>query len=110
MTGFSENGNGQQLVHIATDGETYGHHHRFGDMALAFALNQIESRGVAKLTNYGEFLAKFPPAFEVEIFENGNPVEINEFGDFFLPQQAKELRDQENLATDLFNLIDRFGD
>ncbi len=70
MTGFSENGNGQQLVHIATDGETYGHHHRFGDMALAFALNQIESRGVAKLTNYGEFLAKFPPAFEVEIFEN----------------------------------------
>lgn len=49
-------------------------------------------------------------AHEVEIFENGAPVEINEFGDFFLPQQAKELRDQENLATDLFNLIDRFGD
>jgi len=23
-----------RLSHIATDGETYGHHHRFGDMRL----------------------------------------------------------------------------
>src|SRR6185503_4133957 len=40
-----------QLVHIATDGETYGHHHRHGDMALAYALYQIEARGLAQLTN-----------------------------------------------------------
>lgn len=49
-------------------------------------------------------------AHEVEIYENGTPVEIDEFGDFFLPQQAKELQEQDNLATDLFNLIDRLGD
>jgi alpha-amylase/alpha-mannosidase (GH57 family) len=59
-----------QLVHIATDGETYGHHHRHGDMALAYALNYIESNGLAKLTNYGEYLEKHPPNHEVEILEN----------------------------------------
>jgi alpha-amylase/alpha-mannosidase (GH57 family) len=58
-----------QLVHIATDGETYGHHHRFGDMALAFALNKIEELGLAKITNYGEFLEIYPPSYEVEINE-----------------------------------------
>jgi alpha-amylase/alpha-mannosidase (GH57 family) len=59
-----------QLVHIATDGETYGHHHRFGDMALAYCLRFVEERGLAKLTVYGEFLKKHPPRMEVEIFEN----------------------------------------
>jgi len=59
-----------QLVHIATDGETYGHHHRFGDMALAFALDYIESNKLAKITNYGEHLEKHPPTHEVEILEN----------------------------------------
>ena len=59
-----------QLVHIATDGESYGHHHRFGDMALAYALHHIESRNLARLTNYAEYLENYPPAYEVEIFEN----------------------------------------
>jgi len=59
-----------QLVHVATDGESYGHHHRYGEMALSYALKLIEQRGEAKLTNYGEFLAKFPPQFEAAIYEN----------------------------------------
>jgi len=59
-----------QLAHIATDGETYGHHHSFGDMALAFALDHIENSGFAKVTNYGEFLEKHPAEHEVEILEN----------------------------------------
>jgi alpha-amylase/alpha-mannosidase (GH57 family) len=58
-----------QLVHIATDGETYGHHQRFGDMALAYALKYLDSEDLAHLTNYGEYLEKFPPASEVEILE-----------------------------------------
>jgi alpha-amylase/alpha-mannosidase (GH57 family) len=61
-----------QLVHVATDGETYGHHHKFGDMALAYCLNVIESRKEAKLTIYAEFLEKFPPTHEAEIFENSS--------------------------------------
>lgn len=60
---------GDGLAHIATDGETYGHHHRYGDMALAFACNEIERSGTARLTNYGEFRALRPAEYEVEIIE-----------------------------------------
>ena len=67
---FSEERDWPQLVHIATDGETYGHHHRFGDMALAFALEYIEANNLAAITNYGEYLEKNPCTYEVEIFEN----------------------------------------
>jgi len=59
-----------QLAHIATDGETYGHHHRYGDMALSYALRYIESNDLARITNYAEFLALYPPEQKVEILEN----------------------------------------
>jgi alpha-amylase/alpha-mannosidase (GH57 family) len=59
----------EQLVHIATDGESYGHHFQFGDMALAFALHQIETSDKVKLTIYAEFLEKHPPTSEVEIHQ-----------------------------------------
>jgi alpha-amylase/alpha-mannosidase (GH57 family) len=59
-----------QMVHIATDGETYGHHHLYGEMALAYAIRQIDSGDQATLTNYGEFLERFPPRYEVEIVED----------------------------------------
>jgi len=42
VSAFSDARKHQQLVNIATDGETYGHHHRYGDMALAYALQYIE--------------------------------------------------------------------
>jgi hypothetical protein len=61
LDALSDQREGPQLAHIATDGETYGHHHAFGDMALAYALDHIESSGLAKVTNYGEFLEKHPP-------------------------------------------------
>jgi alpha-amylase/alpha-mannosidase (GH57 family) len=69
---FSDQRSWPQLVHIATDGESYGHHHRFGDMALAYALNQIESKKLAQLTNYGEYLARHPPTQEIEIIEKSS--------------------------------------
>jgi len=64
------NREGPQLVHIATDGETYGHHHRERHVALAQALDAIEARGIARLTNYGEHLKRNPPTHEVAILEN----------------------------------------
>ena len=70
LSGFSDARRWPQLMHIATDGETYGHHHPHGDMALAYALEYIESRGLARITNYGEYLAKHPPTHEVEILNN----------------------------------------
>jgi alpha-amylase/alpha-mannosidase (GH57 family) len=63
---------GIQLAHIATDGESYGHHHRFGEMALAAALNYIEDNKLATLTNYGQFLELHPPEWEVQIHENSS--------------------------------------
>lgn len=57
------------IVNVATDGESYGHHFRHGDMALAYALDQIEKNGGAKLTVYAEFLEKNPPEHEVEIHQ-----------------------------------------
>ncbi|MFO7447486.1 MAG: DUF3536 domain-containing protein [Ignavibacteriaceae bacterium] len=59
-----------QLAHIATDGETYGHHQKHGDMALAYCLNYIDANNHADITIYGEFLEKNPPEYEVEIIEN----------------------------------------
>lgn len=59
-----------QVVHVATDGESYGHHHRHGEMALSYALRYIEDKKLARLTNYGHFLAKFPPRWEAEIVED----------------------------------------
>lgn len=61
-----------QLVHIATDGETYGHHHRGGEMALAYCLYYIEKNALAEITNYGAYLEAHPPEWEVEIKENSS--------------------------------------
>ncbi|MCM0080755.1 DUF3536 domain-containing protein [Geomonas sp. Red32] len=69
MGGFTDDRDWPQLMHIATDGETYGHHQKFGDMALAAAFHQIEEAGMARLTNYGEYLELCPPEWEAEIVE-----------------------------------------
>lgn len=61
-----------QLVHIATDGESYGHHHKLGEMALAYCLRYIEENNLAKITNYSQYLSLCPPEFEVEIHENSS--------------------------------------
>jgi alpha-amylase/alpha-mannosidase (GH57 family) len=59
-----------QLIHVATDGESYGHHHKYGEMALAYALQLLEQDKTVTLTNYGSFLEQFPPEFECEIVDN----------------------------------------
>ncbi|HEX9501689.1 MAG TPA: glycoside hydrolase, partial [Thermoanaerobaculia bacterium] len=44
LAAFADSRDQPQLVNIATDGETYGHHHRYGDMALAYALDYMNER------------------------------------------------------------------
>ncbi|HUE76595.1 MAG TPA: DUF3536 domain-containing protein [Longimicrobiales bacterium] len=61
-----------QIGHIATDGETYGHHHRHGDMALARALRVVDERPDIELINYAAYLERHPPAFEARITEGAS--------------------------------------
>jgi alpha-amylase/alpha-mannosidase (GH57 family) len=70
--GFDDGRNWPQLMHIATDGETYGHHQKFGDMALGYALHSIETTGAAKVVNYAQYLEMHPPEYEAEIFDNSS--------------------------------------
>jgi alpha-amylase/alpha-mannosidase (GH57 family) len=72
ISGFSDARDWPQLVNIATDGESYGHHHRFGEMALSYALHYIETNKLAELTNYGQFLERHAPDHSVEIVENSS--------------------------------------
>ncbi len=61
-----------EIISIASDGETYGHHHRFGEMALAYCLKNMESKDNCKLTVFGQYLEKYPPVYEVKIIENSS--------------------------------------
>ncbi len=71
LAGFHE-GAHAQLVQVATDGESYGHHHRFGEMALAAACARIEASGAARLTNHAAFLAAHPPAMEARVVDGSS--------------------------------------
>ena len=62
-----------RLVNLATDGESYGHHFAFGDMALSWLFDHLEEgKSDITLTNYGEYLELFPPKKEVRIYENSS--------------------------------------
>jgi alpha-amylase/alpha-mannosidase (GH57 family) len=72
VAGFDPAEPGPQLVHIATDGESYGHHHRHGEMALSYALEKIAQEGSAQPTVYGEFLEISPPTWEAEVHDDSS--------------------------------------
>jgi alpha-amylase/alpha-mannosidase (GH57 family) len=61
-----------QLINIATDGETYGHHHKHGDMALAYCLDYIDKHANATITNYAEYISKVSIDYEAMIHENSS--------------------------------------
>jgi hypothetical protein len=55
------------VVSLATDGETFGHHHRFGDLALAALIDRLHRRDDATLTNFAATLDACPPVHDVTI-------------------------------------------
>jgi alpha-amylase/alpha-mannosidase (GH57 family) len=56
-----------QLISLATDGETFGHHKKGGEKALAFALmRELPARGWT-VTNFAHYLSISPPTWEVEL-------------------------------------------
>ena len=72
LKSLDENPRDPQIAHIATDGESYGHHHSHGDMALAYCVDYIQTASDASITNYGEFLEKYPPDHEVIIVDDSS--------------------------------------
>jgi alpha-amylase/alpha-mannosidase (GH57 family) len=67
VEGFRSDEARPQLLNVATDGENYGHHHKFGELALAHALNQALPQRGFTLTNYAAFLVANPPRLRVEL-------------------------------------------
>ncbi len=72
LCGAFQEGREEQFLHIATDGESYGHHHRYGDMALAYCMRYIEDNKLATVTNYSQYMNLHPAKHEVEIHENSS--------------------------------------
>ena len=65
--GVSTIRNYPQLINIATDGESYGHHTKFGDMAMSYAMKlKVRDAGFI-ITNYGEYLENYRSNWEVDI-------------------------------------------
>ena len=65
--GRSDQRDYNQLVHIATDGESYGHHTKFGDMALSYILKVRAKDEGFEITNYANYLEQEGVQFEVDI-------------------------------------------
>jgi len=64
---FAQVAGGREMLNVATDGETYGHHFKFGDICLAHVLEMEAPAQGFKITNYGGYLDEYPAIFEVEI-------------------------------------------
>lgn len=68
---FSDNEE-NELTHIGTDGESYGHHHYFGEMALSYCIDHLNRNEEIDITIYGEYLENNPPEYEAKIVENSS--------------------------------------
>ncbi len=69
MLAMTERKDGDTLASVATDGETYGHHHPFGEMALAALLDGLARRPGVRVENFSSFLARNPPTEDARLVE-----------------------------------------
>lgn len=58
------------LSHVATDGESYGHHHKHGEMALSYAIHWLNDEQQTPLINYAAYLARYAPTWEAEVVDD----------------------------------------
>ncbi|HET6670858.1 MAG TPA: DUF3536 domain-containing protein, partial [Pyrinomonadaceae bacterium] len=64
---FVRGANGAPMLNVATDGETYGHHFKFGDLCIAHALEREAPAAGFQLTNYGQYLDQHPATVAVKL-------------------------------------------
>ncbi|WP_017325315.1 DUF3536 domain-containing protein [Synechococcus sp. PCC 7336] len=64
---LQDRGDRPQLIHCATDGETFGHHKRDKERTLAFAFAYGLPQAGLSITNYGHYLSQHPPTWEVQL-------------------------------------------
>lgn len=60
------------MLNIATDGETYGHHFKFGDLCVAHGLTEEAPARGFTITNYGQYLEQHPAQVNVEIHNSAD--------------------------------------
>src|SRR5204862_6317651 len=71
LQGYDASRQHVELLHMATDGETYGHHKHSGDLALAYGLRKLSQSGI-ELTNHARFLDFAPATWEVQAWDNSS--------------------------------------
>lgn len=67
VLGAMQHDDDDRMLMIATDGETFGHHHRFGEMALAWTFRRLHETPDVRVSGLVEFLRAHPPQHEVQI-------------------------------------------
>jgi len=56
-----------QIISVATDGETFGHHKAGKEKCIAYCFRQEFADRGWQVTNFGHYLSQFPPAWECEL-------------------------------------------
>ncbi|MCX7727058.1 MAG: DUF3536 domain-containing protein, partial [Chitinispirillaceae bacterium] len=64
---YSKSISEDEVVIIATDGETFGHHKPFGDMCLAYFFNYVAPSLNIQVVNFGYYLSLHQPQYEVKL-------------------------------------------
>jgi alpha-amylase/alpha-mannosidase (GH57 family) len=72
LAGFSAARGHDEVLTVAVDGETFGHHRKGGDEVLAAAIRKLSQRDDVQLVNLAQALAMFPPTHEAEIVEGSS--------------------------------------
>jgi hypothetical protein len=67
LLAFPTDSAGNAVVSLATDGETFGHHHVLGDLALAGLIDRLSARDDVVLTNYAALLQAQPPTADITV-------------------------------------------
>ncbi len=70
--GFDPGRGHDEVLTVAFDGETLGHHKKGGDEVVAAALRRLRRAGEPRVVNLAEALALAPPSWEAEIAERSS--------------------------------------